>query len=213
MRNYPEYLLDPSRVAVALIDHQPQMYFGVSSDARGAIKNNAAMLLEAAKVFSVPCILTTVTAATFAGGLISELRDVLPAAQVIDRTTLNAWEDANFKKAVQNTGRREIILAGLWTEICVTLPALTMMADGYKVYAAVDACGGASRTAHRAAVERMLQSGVIPLTAQQVLLELQRDWGDKTTYSQVMGVVKAHGGAYGLGVEYTETMTLPAPAQ
>jgi nicotinamidase-related amidase len=211
MRNYPDYLLDPARVAVAIIDHQPQMYFGVSSDSRGAILNNAAMLMETAKIFSIPCILTTVAAKTFSGELAQKLRDILPSAQIIDRTCLNAWEDGNFKKAVQNTGRREIILAGLWTEICVALPAVTMRADGYKVYAAVDACGGASRASHRAAVERMIQSGVVPLTAQQILLELQRDWNNKETYNQVMGVVKAYGGAYGLGAEYTETMTLPAP--
>ncbi|MDR0446170.1 MAG: hydrolase [Oscillospiraceae bacterium] len=211
MRNYPDYLLDPSRVAVAIIDHQPQMYFGVSSDARGAILNNVSLLAEAAKAFGIPCILSTVTAASFAGELVQRVHDVFPSAQIIDRTSLNAWEDENFKTAVVNTGRREIILAGLWTEICVALPAISMLADGYKVYAAVDACGGSSRTAHRAAVERMLQSGVIPLTAQQVLLELQRDWNNKETYNQVMSIVKAHGGAYGLGVEYTETMTLPAP--
>ncbi|MDR2615076.1 MAG: hydrolase, partial [Oscillospiraceae bacterium] len=172
MRNYPDYLLDPSRVAIAVIDHQPQMYFGVSSCSRGAVLNNAAMLIETAKVFGIPCILTTVAAKTFSGELAQKLRDILPSAQVIDRTCLNAWEDNNFKKAVQNTGRREIILAGLWTEICVTLPALTMHADGYKVYAAVDACGGASPASHKAAISRMIQSGVIPLTVEQALLEL-----------------------------------------
>ncbi|MDR2502000.1 MAG: isochorismatase family protein, partial [Oscillospiraceae bacterium] len=154
MRNYPDVLMDPSRVCVAIIDHQPQMYFGVQSEDRRTIENNAAMLMEAAKAFNVPCILTTVAAKTFSGDMISRLTNIYPGVTPIDRTTLNAWEDQNFRRAIEGTGRRSVILAGLWTEICVALPALSMHHDGYKVYAAADACGGASRASHDMAVRR-----------------------------------------------------------
>ncbi|MDR3209244.1 MAG: hydrolase [Oscillospiraceae bacterium] len=209
MRNYPDVLLDPSRAAIAIIDHQPQMYFGVSGTSRGAIVNSAAMLMETAKAFSIPCVLTTVTAKSFSGDMIEELTNIFPGVTPIDRTSLNAWEDTNFRKAIEGTGKREIILAGLWTEICVTLPALSMRHDGYKVYVATDACGGSCKHAHKAALVRMEQAGVVPITSQQALLEFQRDWNNKDTYAKVMSIVKQHGGAYGLGVEYSETMVAP----
>jgi nicotinamidase-related amidase len=206
MRNYSGTLLDPEKIAIAIIDHQPQMYFGVESAPRSAIINNTVLLAKSAAVFSVPCLLTTVVAKTFSGYLIQNIQKTNPKVLPIDRTCINAWEDVNFKRAVTDSGRKEIILAGLWTEACVTFPALSMIADGYKVYVAVDACGGASKTAHKMAISRMLRAGVIPLTSQQILLELQRDWNNKDTYNQVMTIIKEHGGAYGLGVEYTETM-------
>jgi nicotinamidase-related amidase len=206
MRQYPEVLLDPEKSVVAIIDHQPQMYFGVESCPRTEIENSVLGLAKAAKVFNVPCILTTVAAKTFSGYLYTKLQQVYPDIQPIDRTSINAWEDANFKKAVSGTGRKHVVLAGLWTEACVLFPALCMIQDGYKVHTALDACGGASKQAHCAAVKRMVQAGVIPMTWMQVMLEWQRDWNNKDTYNAVMAVVKEHGGAYGLGVEYTETM-------
>jgi len=205
MRNYPETLLDPSRVAIAIIDHQPQMYFGVQSTDRQQLINNTQTLMEAAKIWNIPCILTTVAAQTFSGNMISELTSIFPGVTPIDRTFINCWEDGNFRKAVEGTGKREIILAGLWTEACVTFPALSMRHDGYKVYVCADACGGATERAHLSALSRMTQAGVIEVTAQQVLLEFQRDWNNKDTYQKVMDVVTKHGGAYGLGVEYNET--------
>jgi len=206
MRNYPDTLLDPGRAAIAIIDHQPQMYFGVSSTDRCSIISNTAMLMEAAKIWSIPCVLTTVAASTFSGNMISELTDIYPGVTPIDRTSINAWEDNNFRRAIEGTGKREIILAGLWTEACVTFPALSMKHDGYKIYVATDCCGGASKQAHSAALSRLSQAGVVPVTAQQVLLEFQRDWNNKDTYAGVMDIVKDHGGAYGLGVEYSESM-------
>jgi nicotinamidase-related amidase len=211
MRNYPDVLLDPARVVVAVIDHQPQMYFGVESQSRQRVQNETATLMEASKAFNIPCVLTTVAAKSFSGNMISQLTDIFPGVVPIDRTSLNAWEDQNFRRAVEGTGRREIILSGLWTEICVVMPALSMRHDGYKVYVCVDACAGSSKASHEAALVRMEQSGIIPVTAQQVLLELQRDWSNRDTYGKVMNIVKAHGGAYGLGVEYSETM-LPQKA-
>jgi len=206
MRNYPQMLLSPDQSAVIIIDHQPQMYFGVESNSRQTIQNNVLGLAKAASLFNVPCILTTVAAKSFSGYLYSKLQDVYPNFIPIDRTSINSWEDANLRKAVENTGRKQIVIAGLWTEACVAFPALCMQYDGFSVHVAYDACGGASKEAHDMAVLRMTQLGVKPMTWMQVMLEWQRDWNNKDTYDGVMSIVKEHGGAYGLGVEYAETM-------
>jgi nicotinamidase-related amidase len=208
-RNYPEVLLDPEKTAVVIIDHQPQMYFGVQGACRTIIENNVIGLAKAAKVFKVPCILTTVAAKTFSGYIYSKLQQVYPDFVPIDRTSINSWEDENLKKAVKDTGKKNIVLAGLWTEACVLFPALSMMKDGYKVFVATDACGGASEQAHDMAIQRMVQAGASPCTWMQIMLEFQRDWNNKETYEDVMTIVKEHGGAYGLGVEYQETMLKP----
>jgi nicotinamidase-related amidase len=206
MKNYPETLLSPEQSAVVIIDHQPQMYSGVEGAKRICVANNAVGLAKAAQLFKVPCILTTVEAEDFSGYLYSKLQQVYPQVAPIDRTAINCWEDANLKKAVERTNRNKVILAGLWTEACVTFPALCMKQDGYDVYVVTDACGGVSRTAHDTAVMRMTQAGVRPVTWMQVMLEWQRDWSHKETYDGVMSIVKEHGGAYGLCVEYAERM-------
>ncbi|MDR1663587.1 MAG: hydrolase [Clostridiales bacterium] len=214
MRNYPETLLDPEQSAVVIIDHQPQMYFGVEGASRSAIENNVTGLAKAAQLFNVPCILTTVEAKSFSGYMYSKVQQVYPKIKPIDRTSINAWEDANFKKAVEGTSRKKVIIAGLWTEACVTFPALCMKYDGYDVYVATDACGGATKEAHDMAVQRMIQAEVKPVTWMQVMIEWQRNWNNKDTYNGVMTIVKDHGGAYGLGVEYAESMlknTAPQP--
>ncbi len=206
MRNYRETLLCPGGCAVVIIDHQPQMYFGIEGASRTGVENNVLGLAKAAKLFNVPCILTTVSAKEFSGYMYSKLQAVYPAAQPIDRTCINAWEDANLKKAVEDTGRKKIIISGLWTEACVAFPALCMKHDGYDVYVAADACAGASKDTHDMAILRMAQAGIKPMTWMQVMLEWQRDWNNKDTYDGVMSIVKEHGGAYGLGVEYAESM-------
>ncbi|MCL1918240.1 MAG: hydrolase [Peptococcaceae bacterium] len=206
MRNYPKALLDPAQCAVVIIDHQPQMYFGVESAPRCIIENNVIGLAKAAQLFGVPCMLTTVAAQTFSGPTYAKLQSVYPQVVPIDRTAINAWEDANLKKAIEGTQRKRLIIAGLWTEACVTFPALCMMEDGYEVFIAADACGGASGAAHDMAILRMTQAGVKPMTWMQVMLEWQRDWNNLETYEGVMTIVKEHGGAYGLGVEYSESM-------
>ncbi|MDR2201366.1 MAG: hydrolase [Clostridiales bacterium] len=199
-------LLSPADAAVVIIDHQPQMYFGVESGPRDAVMNGVLGLAKTAQVFGVPCILTTVVADTFSGPIISKLQSVYPDTVPLDRTAINAWQDARLKAAVQKTMRKKILLAGLWTEACVTFPALAMKNDGYDVYVVTDACAGATKAAHYAAIQRMIQAGVVPVTWQQVLLEFQRDWANDATYPAVMSVIKEHGSAYGLGVEYTEAM-------
>jgi nicotinamidase-related amidase len=204
MREYQQCLLDPEQCVVLIIDHQPHMYFGVESASRAMIMNSVLGLAKTAAAFGVPCLLTTVEANTFSGHLYSKLQNALPQTVPIDRTAINCWEDQNLRSAVEATGRKNVILSGLWTEACVTFPALSMYQDGYKVYVAVDACAGASKAAHENALTRMTKAGVIPLTWQQLLLEFQRDWNNMETYDAVMSIVKEHGGAYGLSFEFNE---------
>lgn len=199
-------LLSPTNFALALIDHQPQMFFGVQSADRETIINNVVGLAKAAKVFKVPTILTTVAAKSFSGPLIPQLQAVLPDQKPIDRTTMNSWEDQNFRTAIEKTGRKKIVMAALWTEVCLAFPAISALEAGYEVYAVVDASGASTAEAHETAIKRMTQAGVIPLTWLQVLCELQRDWARQETYDAILKVVKEHAGAYGCGVFYAESM-------
>lgn len=205
MRNYQQALLDPEKCTLLIIDHQPQMYFGVESKSRAIVMNNTLGLAKAANLFQVPTILTTVAAKTFSGKMIQKLTALFPDQTPIDRTFINAWEDEKLKSAVEKTNRKKILISGLWTEACVLFPALCMTSDGYDVYAVVDACAGASRTAHDTAIMRMVQAGVKPVTWQEVMFEWQRDWNNKDTYNGIMQIAKEHSGAYGCGIEYAET--------
>jgi nicotinamidase-related amidase len=193
-------------VAILLIDHEPQMFFGVESDCRTSVLNAVTALAKTASVFQIPIILSTVEARQFSGPLVSMVQTVHPDITPIDRTSLNAWEDVNFKRAVQQTGRRKLIMAGLWTEVCVTLPALSAIEDGYDVYVVADASAGSSKQAHQMAIQRMIQAGAKPVTWQAVVWELQRDWANKDTYQAVTALLQQHGGAYGLGLEYANAM-------
>ncbi|MFF8951292.1 hydrolase [Streptomyces sp. NPDC014940] len=199
-------LLTPDNCAVLFVDHQPQMFFGTGSGDRTAVINSTVGLAKAAKAFDVPVVLSTVAAESFSGPLMPQLADVFPDQKIVDRTTMNAWEDPAFVDAVKATGRRKLVIAGLWTEVCVVLPALSAIAQGYEVYVVTDASGGVSPQAHEHAVQRMVQAGAIPVTWVQVLLELQRDWARAETYGAVMDVVKEHAGAYGLGVVYAQAV-------
>lgn len=199
-------LLSPSNCVFALIDHQPQMFFGVQSTDRETIINNATAFAKTGKVFEVPTILTTVAAKGFSGPLISQIQAVYPEQTPIDRTTMNSWEDKNFVSAIEKTKKKKIVIAALWTEVCLAFPAISAIQAGYEVYAVVDASGASTLEAHTTAIQRMIQVGVIPVTWLQVLCELQRDWARQETYAQVMKLVKEHGGAYGAGVFYAETM-------
>ncbi|MCB5164652.1 hydrolase [Streptomyces bambusae] len=199
-------LLTPDNCAVLFVDHQPQMFFGTESGDRTAIINATVGLAKAARVFDVPVVLSTVAAESFSGPILPQLAAVHPDAEIIDRTTMNAWEDEAFVEAVKATGRTKLVIAGLWTEICVALPTLSAIAQGYEVYVVTDACGGVSPTAHDNAVQRMVQAGAIPMTWVQVLLELQRDWARGETYVATTDLVKEHAGAYGLGVVYAQAV-------
>lgn len=206
MSKSPLELLTPTNCTLTLIDHQPQMFFGVESAHRETIINNVVGLAKAAKIFNVPTILTTVAAKTFSGPLMPQLQAVFPDQTPIDRTTMNSWEDKNFVAAVERTCRKKIIMAALWTEVCLAFPAISAIQAGYAVYAVVDASGATTLEAHNAAVQRMIQAGVIPVTWIQVLCEWQRDWARQATYAPVMDLVKEHAGAYGLGVLYAQSM-------
>jgi nicotinamidase-related amidase len=199
-------LLTPDNCAVLFVDHQPQMFFGTGSSDRTAIINSTVGLAKSAKVFDVPVVLSTVAAESFSGPLMPQLADVFPEQKIVDRTTMNAWEDVNFVEAVKATGRQKLVFAGLWTEVCVVLPVLSAIAQGYEVYVVTDASGGVTPEAHEHAIQRMVQAGAVPVTWVQVLLELQRDWARGETYVPVGDVVKAHGGAYGLGMVYAQSI-------
>ncbi|GGZ51221.1 hydrolase [Streptomyces inusitatus] len=199
-------LLTPDNCAVLFVDHQPQMFFGTGSGDRTAIINSTVGLAKAARVFNVPVVLSTVAAESFSGPILPQLAAVFPGQSIVDRTSMNAWEDTAFVEAVKATGREKLVIAGLWTEVCVVLPALSAIAQGYEVYVVTDASGGVSPQAHEHAVQRMLLGGAIPVTWIQVLLELQRDWARTGTYAATSEVVKEHAGAYGLGVVYAQAV-------
>ncbi|MBP7865530.1 MAG: hydrolase [Acidobacteria bacterium] len=204
-------LLNPQNSAVIFIDHQPQMTFGVASIDRQTLFNNVILLAKTARIFNVPTILTTVETRSFSGPMWPQLLDLFPDQEPIERSSMNSWEDGKFVAAVQTTGRKKLVMAALWTEVCLAFPALEALQAGYEVYAVEDASGGTSLTAHNAAMRRLEQAGVVPVTSLQVLLEYQRDWARKETYADVIAAVKEHCGAYGQGVEYAYTMVHGAP--
>lgn len=205
-------LLDPSNCTVIFIDHQPQMTFGVTSIDRQTLLNNTVGLAKAAKVFGVPVILTTVETQSFSGNMWPQLTELFPGQKPIERTSMNSWEDKKFVAEVERIGRKKLVIAALWTEVCLAFPALHALAAGYEVYAVEDASGGTSEVAHRCAMQRIVQAGAVPVTWQQVLLEFQRDWARRDTYDAVMKLVLEHSGAYGQGVEYAYTMVHKQPA-
>ncbi|MFE7429930.1 hydrolase [Streptomyces sp. NPDC057545] len=199
-------LLSPENSVLLMVDHQPQMFFGTTNADRGDIINATVGLAKSAKVFGVPVVLTTVASKSFSGPLLPQLAEVYPDTEPIDRTTMNCWEDQRVVDAVRATGRPKIVMAGLWTEVCISLAALSAVDQGYEVYVPTDACGGVSVAAHDNAVKRMMQNGVVPTTWLTTLLEWQRDWGRTETYDPVMDVVMQHAGAYGVGVVYARAM-------
>ncbi len=204
-------LLTPDNSVVALIDLQPQMLFGVGNFDRQMVINNNVLLSKAAKVFGVPLILSTVETKGFSGNLWPQIQAVYPDQAPIERSSMNSWDDQNFVSAVERTGRKKLVLAGLWTETCVALLTVQALHDGYDVYVVEDCCGDVTALAHQNAMTRVVQAGAKPVSALSVMLEWQRDWALKGTYDAVMDIVKTHCGAYGMGVEYAYTMVHGAP--
>ena len=204
-------LLTPENCTVIFIDHQPQMTFGVANIDRSLLMNNVTMLAKVAKEYKVPAVLTAVETEGFSGYVWPQLLDVFPGQPVVERSSMNAWDDAGFRKAIEATGRKNIILTGLWTEVCVTWPAISMLAAGYTIYVVDDCCGATSVAAQDAALSRIVQAGGIRLTTIPALLEWQRDWANHEHYDALMGILKQHAGAYGSGVEYAYTMVHKAP--
>jgi nicotinamidase-related amidase len=205
-------LLTPDNCAVAIIDLQPQMLFGVSNFDRQTIINNNIVLAKAACVFDVPVVLSTVETKSFSGNMWPQILAIFPNQKPIERSSMNSWDDKNFVAAIEKTGRKKIVLSGLWTETCVALPTIQAIHDGYEIYVAEDCCGDVNQLSHDNAMKRVVQAGAKPVTALSVMLEWQRDWANKDTYDAVMDIVKNHLGAYGVGVEYAYTMVHGAPA-
>ncbi|SHH04844.1 hydrolase [Massilia sp. CF038] len=199
-------LLDGSNHTLIMIDHQSQMAFATKSIDPVLLRNNVALVAKAAKEFKVPTILTTVAEKSFSGPMFDEIKSVFPNEAVIDRTTMNTWEDARIAERVNATGKQKIVLAGLWTSVCIVGPALSALDQGFEVYVIADASGDISDEAHQRAMERMIQAGARPMTALQYLLELQRDWARGETYNDTVATAIAHGGGYGLGLIYAKTM-------
>jgi nicotinamidase-related amidase len=170
-------LLTPQNAVVALIDYQPEQYAGVGSVGHDELLAHVTMLGRVATAFDLPVVLSTVYVKHGMSGTNAELREALPGVPEIDRTTMNSWEDAEFRAAVERTGRKKLVIAGLWTEVCVAFPTLDALRAGYEVYFVVDAIGGVSRVAHEAAMQRMIQAGATPVSVLGLACELQRDWG------------------------------------
>ena len=205
-------VLTPSNCQMIFIDHQPQMAFGVQSIDRQALKNNVVGLAKAAKLFNIPTTITSVETETFSGHTYPELLDVFPGKEILERSSMNSWDDQKVRDALAANGRKKVVVAGLWTEVCNITFALCAMLEGdYEIYMVADASGGTSKEAHEYAMQRMIQAGVVPVTWQQVMLEWQRDWAHRDTYDAVMAVVREHSGAYGMGVDYAYTMVHKAP--
>ncbi|MFG1464158.1 hydrolase [Xanthobacter sp. DSM 24535] len=199
-------LIDPTNHALILIDFQSQMSFATKSIDAVTLRNNAALISNAAAGFKVPTILTTVAEKSFSGPMFTEITDAFPGQKLLDRTSMNTWEDAAVIDEVNRIGRDRIVLAGLWTGVCIVGPALSALHQGFEVYAIADACGDVSDEAHERAMQRMIQAGVRPMTSLQYLLELQRDWARTETYELTTGIAKKYGGAYGLGIIYAKSM-------
>ena len=204
-------LLTPENCTSIFIDHQPQMLFGVTNIERQVLINNVVGLAKAAKVFKVATILTTVETESFSGYMWPQLLRVFPGQKPIERSSMNSWENPKFVAEVERIGRKKLVIAALWTEVCLAFPAIDALRAGYEVYAVVDASGGMSKEIHDTAVLRLVQAGVVPVTWVQVMLEWQRDWTRKQTYDAVIDIVKEHCGAYGSGVEYAYTMVHKLP--
>lgn len=204
-------LYTPQDSAIVFIDHQPQMTFGVANIDRATLINNVTLLAKVAKEFQVPAVLTAVETESFSGYVWPQLLDVFPGQPVVERSSMNSWDDAGFRAAIEATGRKNIIMTGLWTEVCVTWPTIEMLGAGYNIYVVEDCCGATSPAAQEAALARMTQAGAVRLTTIGALLEWQRDWKNREHYDALMGLLKQHAGAYGSGVEYAYTMVHKAP--
>jgi nicotinamidase-related amidase len=199
-------LLTPKDHALIMIDFQSQMSFATHSIDGITLRNNAGLVARAAASFNVPTILTTVAEKSFSGPMFAEITDAFPGQGLLDRTSMNTWEDAAVIKQVNAIGKERLVLAGLWTSVCIVGPALSAIEQGFEVYVIADACGDVSAEAHDRAMDRMVQAGARPMTAVQYLLELQRDWARSETYESTTGIAKLYGGSYGLGLIYAKTM-------
>lgn len=198
-------LLNPANHCLVMIDHESQMGFAVKNISLEELRHNTAIVAGGSKIFRVPTVVTTVAEKSFSGPVFYEVSEFYPGPY-IDRTTMNSWEDVNAYKAIVEKKQKRIVMAGLWTSVCIVGPALSAKAEGYDVYVITDACGDVSKEAHEMAINRMMQAGIKTMTSMQYLLELQRDWARSETYKSVTDLVKKYGGAYGIGIQYAHEM-------
>jgi nicotinamidase-related amidase len=199
-------LLTPKDHTLVMIDFQSQMAFATHSIDAVTLRNNASLVAHAAAGFGVSTILTTVAEKSFSGPMFDEIKAAFPGQAMLDRTSMNTWEDAAVIKKINEIGKTRIVLSGLWTGVCIVGPALSAIDQGFEVYVIADACGDVSTEAHERAMQRMVQAGAQPMTSLQYLLELQRDWARTDSYDMTTGIAKKFGGAYGLGITYAKTM-------
>ena len=201
-------LLSPDNHALVLIDFEGQMAFATKSISINELRTNVAIICGTSKIFKVPTIVTTVAEESFSGPVFPEIEEFYPqsSSEYIDRTSMNTWEDEPAYKAIIGLGKKKLVLAGLWTGVCIVGPALSAISEGYDVFVITDACGDVSLEAHERAIQRMVHAGVKPVTTIQYLLELQRDWARTETYEPVTTLMKKYGAGYGLGIQYAHNM-------
>ncbi|MBO6755131.1 MAG: hydrolase [Roseibium sp.] len=196
-------MLSPENCALVLIDFQPAMFQGIQSHDRMTVMQNVQTLARTARVFGLPTVLSTVARDSFSGPFMPEVTELFPGMDIIDRTSINSWLDPNFRDAIECTGRKKIIVAGLWTCACVSFPTLDMLGEGYEVYVPTDACGDTSSEAHERAVSRLEAAGAVAMTSLQVVFELQQDWARSESYDGVMDILKRHT-PYGIQIRFSK---------
>ncbi|MBU8978078.1 MULTISPECIES: hydrolase [unclassified Lysobacter] len=201
-----QQLLTPQDHTLVLIDHQSQMAFATRSIDVATLRTNVALVAKAAAGFGVSAIVTTVAEKSFSGPLFPEVTAAFPKAKVLDRTTMNCWEDDQVTTEVNRIGKGRIVFAGLWTSVCIVGPVVSALDQGFEAYVIADACGDVTDEAHERAMQRMIQAGARPMTALQYMLELQRDWARAATYDLTTGIAHEMAGGYGLGIQYAKTM-------
>jgi nicotinamidase-related amidase len=199
-------LLTPQNHTLVMIDHQSQMAFATRSIDVATLRTNVALVAKAAAGFGVDAIVTTVAEKSFSGPLFPEVSAAFPKATVLDRTSMNAWEDAQVVNEVNRIGKGRLVFAGLWTSVCIVGPVLSALDQGFEAYVIADACGDTTDEAHERAMQRMIQAGARPMTSLQYMLELQRDWARAATYDLTTGIAHEMAGGYGLGIQYAKAM-------
>ncbi|MCC8034341.1 MAG: isochorismatase family protein [Rikenellaceae bacterium] len=191
---HTDHLITPQNAVLVMIDYQPMLVNAVTSMDRSKMVSNAVLLVKLAKQFGMPVIASTVNASSDESNrLIPALRNELCGVEVTDRTSINAWEDARVREAIERSGRRKLVMAGLWTEACLTFPAVDALAEGYDVYPVVDAVGGTTAIAHLTGIRRMELAGAMPTTLVQFACELQRDWAREDTAEGLVGILREAG--------------------
>jgi nicotinamidase-related amidase len=203
-------LLRPEDCALLLVDLQAGLAFGVGSEDRQVLLNNAVALARTAQVFGIPVVASTSATKVYSGPMMPSVQAALPGVVSIERRNMNVWEDDHVRSAIEATGRKRLLISGLLTEACVTFGALSALAAGFDVFVVADACGGLTPTSHSLALRRLEARGSTMTSWIQVLLELQRDWTRKETYDGARSIVESNGGGYGIGLAYSRDMIHPS---